>query len=104
MQKSTRDVIERLKPMLGFGVRVTERGGTNLGFIISNKNLWSGQPCGRGQRRPCAQEGDRKEADRDGQGEKRDVASLYVGELARSLNESAGEIGETQGPTKKRAS
>ena len=62
LQKEMRGVLDRLKPMLGFGVRVTERGGTTLGSMLSNKNLWNGQPCGRPKCRPCAQEGEKKEA------------------------------------------
>ena len=95
-----------LKPTIGFGVRVIERGRTNLGSMLSNKNLWSGKLCGRGQYRPCAQDEEkkepctdknivyesgkcnplwsRKEADREGLREKRDIANLYVGESATS--------------------
>ena len=84
---------------------------------MSNKNLWNGigQTCRRPKCRPCAQEGDRKEAckaknivyesecrkcnppwsrkeqDKKGLEEKRALASLYVGETARSLNERAGK-------------
>jgi hypothetical protein len=36
------EVLDRLKPMLGFRVRITERGGTTLGSMLSNKNLWNG--------------------------------------------------------------
>ena len=57
-----RDALDRLTPMMGFRVRVTERGGTSLGSLLSNKNLWSGEPCGREDCRPCKQPGDRKEA------------------------------------------
>ena len=113
--------------MLGFGVRVTERRATILGSMLSNKNLWSGKPCGRGQCRLCAQDGEKKEpcntknivyesecgrcnppgsrkvADREGLGEKRDVASLYVGESARSLHERAGETGGMQRVGKRKA-
>ena len=83
--------------------------------MLSNKNLWNGQPCGRPKCRPCAQEGEKKEActsknivyesecrkcnppgsrkeqDKKGLEEKRGVASLYVRETARSLHERAGE-------------
>jgi hypothetical protein len=62
LQKEMRGVLDRLKPMLGFGVRVTERGGTNLVSILSNKNLWNGQPFGRTKFRRCTQEGEKKEA------------------------------------------
>ena len=42
--------------------------------------------CGK-----CNPPGSRKVADQEGLGEKRDIASLYVGESARSLHERAGE-------------
>ena len=115
LQKSMREVLDKLTPMLGFRVRVTERGGTTLGSLLSNKNLWSGEACGRGDCRPCKQPGDMKEpcttknivyesecgvcnpvgsrkvADKLGLAEKREVPSLYVGETARSLKERSGE-------------
>ena len=56
-----RDALDRLTPMLGFKVRVTERGGTSLGSLLSNKNLWSGVECGRGTCRTCVQLDERKE-------------------------------------------
>ena len=50
-----RDGLDRIMPMLGFKVRVTEKRGTNLGSLLFNKNLWNGEPCGRGACRTCAQ-------------------------------------------------
>ena len=74
--------------------------------MLSNKNLWSGEECGRQTCITCAQEyekkepctlrnivyesecakcnppGARKEQDKQGLAEKRDLASLYVGETA----------------------
>ena len=47
-QKSMREVVDRVCELVGFTMRVTE----------SNKNLWSGQRCGRGECRPCLQGGD----------------------------------------------
>ena len=115
LQKCMRGVLDRLTGMLGFKVRVTERGGTTLGSLLSNKNLWAGNPCGRRECRTCMQEGEKKEpctkrnvvyesecgvcnpagsrklADREGLAEKRDIPSLYVGETARSIMERAGE-------------
>ena len=35
--------LQKSMTMLGFGVRVTERGRTSLGSMLSNKNLWRGQ-------------------------------------------------------------
>ena len=98
-----------------FKVRVAENGGTSLGSLLSNKNLWSDLECGRVACRTCAQPDERKEpctlrnvvyeskcakcnppgtrkvADRDGLGEKRDMPTLYVGETARSISERAHE-------------
>ena len=110
-----REVLDRLTPMLGFRVRVTERGGSTLGSLLSNKNLWSGIECGRVECQPCKQPGDKKEpcttknivyesecsscnpegsrrtSDKTGLTEQRDTPSLYVGETSRSLKERAGE-------------
>ena len=47
--------------MMGFKVRVAEKGGTNLGSLLSNINLWNGQECGRGTCRTCAQTDEKKE-------------------------------------------
>jgi hypothetical protein len=115
LQKSIREFVDRITPMLGFRMRVTEKGGTQLGSLLSNKNLWSGQPCGRQKCKPCGQEEERKEpctmrnivyeseckkcnppgsrssSDKEGMQERKDNASLYVGESARSLHERAGE-------------
>jgi hypothetical protein len=115
LQKMVRETLDRLTPMLKFKVKVAEKGGTTLGSLLSNKNLWSGQECGRTACRTCAQPDERKEpctlrnvvyesecarcnppgtrrvADRDGLAEKRSIASLYVGESARSVSERALE-------------
>ena len=47
--------------MLGFSRMMVERGGTGLGALLYNKNLWSGAHCVRGVCRTCRQPGDRKE-------------------------------------------
>ena len=115
IQKKMRDCLDRLTPMLGFKMRVTEKGGTPLGSLLSNKNLWSGSECGRTTCRTCAQPdeskepctlrnivyesectvcnppGFRREADKSGLAEKRDHPSLYVGESARSISERSAE-------------
>ena len=62
IQKSMRETLDRLAPMLQFKVRVAEKGGTALGSLLSNKNPWSGQECGREACRTCAQPEERKEA------------------------------------------
>ena len=116
LQKTLREVVDRLKPMLGFSIRIAEKGGTALGSLLSNKNLWSGNPCGRGSCKPCAQveewkqpctlknilyesectkcnpQGSRAKSDKKGELEdQRDPPSIYVGESSRSLAERAGE-------------
>ena len=99
-----RETIDRLTPMLKFRVKVAEKGGTNLESLLSNKNLWRGQECGRTACRTCAQPEDKKEPctlrnivyesecarcnppgtrkakDKEGLEDTREVASLYVGE------------------------
>ena len=114
LQKSLREVVDRLAPMMGFNIRVVERGGTSLGALLSNKNPWSGAHCGRGVCRTCRQPGDRKEdcksrnivyesvctrCNPSNEGKEEAKAgllrsgepSLYVGESSRSLHERARE-------------
>ena len=115
LQKHMKEVLDRLAPMLGFKVRVTEKGGSSLGTLLSNKNLWRGEPCGRPKCRTCQQPDEKKEPckaknivyesectlcnepgsrklkDREGLRERKEQASLYVGETARSIAERAGE-------------
>ena len=69
----------------------TVRSGWREKKPCTNKNIVYESECGR-----CNPPGSRKVADREGLGEKRDVASLYVGESARSLHERAGETGGMQ--------
>ena len=115
LQKKMRETLDRLTPMLGFRARVAEKGGTNLESLLSNKNLWKGRECGRHSCRTCAQSGEqkepctlrnvvyesecgkcnkpgeRKEQDKESLEDKRAVASIYVGETARSISERAQE-------------
>ena len=93
-------------------MKLTERGGTKLGSLLSNKNLWSGMECGRQECKTCIQTGDKREdcvrrnilyeseCGKCGDGEKvteeslksqDQNASLYVGEPARSLFERSSE-------------
>ena len=98
--------------LVGFTMRVTERGGTQLAGLLANKNLWSGTECGRGECRPCQQTGEklenckrrnilydsecqrcngsegRQEIELNGQ---RGQPSIYVGESCRSLCERSSE-------------
>ena len=59
--KKMRETLDRVTPMMGLKVRVAEQGGTSLGSLLSNKNLWSGQECGRVVCRTCARPEERKE-------------------------------------------
>ena len=61
LQKAMRAVVDRLEALLGFSIRVTERGGTPLSSLLSNKSLWRGQECGRGECKICIQPGERLE-------------------------------------------
>ena len=61
LQSGLRGVVDRLAPMVGFNMRVTERAGTTLGSLLSNKSLWTGDECGRQERKVCLQTGDNKE-------------------------------------------
>ena len=61
LQKRMRECLDSMSPMLGFRVRVSEKGGTTLDSLLSNKNLWSGEHCGRGMCQTCAQPDEKKE-------------------------------------------
>ena len=105
-------MVVRLAPLIGFTMRLTERGGTTLSSLLYNKNLWEGLVCGRQECRVCCQTGKKREdcirrnilyeseCDRcvtevgssDNNLERIGAkASLYVGESARSLFERSGE-------------
>ena len=116
LQKRMREVVEKLATMLGFRVRISERGGTPLSSLLSNKNPWGGQSCGRkeGECYPCHQNsevkepctlrnvlyesecgscnqlGNHSERDKDTLSDTR-MPSIYVGESARSLAERSKE-------------
>ena len=115
LQKAIREVVDRLEGLLGFSIRVTERGGTPLSSLLSNKSLWRGQECGRGECKVCIQPGEKledckrrnilyeseclqcngvdewKTRDTGSLEDNRGVASIYVGETARSLCERGAE-------------
>ena len=116
LQKRMREVVDKLATILGFRVRISERGGTPLSSLLSNKNPWGGQPCGRKESEchPCHQDtevkepctlrnilyesecgacnqlGNHSERDQTSLCDKR-VPSIYVGESARSLAERSKE-------------
>ena len=102
-------MIDRLSSLVGFTMRVTERGGTKLGSLLSNKNLWAAE-CGRKDCRVCVQSGDKREdcvrrnilnesecvecttgSGSDSLEMSDSKAFLYVGESAHSLYERSSE-------------
>ena len=114
LQKTMRDVVDRVRHLAGFTMRVTERGGTPLSSLLSSKNCWRGEPCGREDCRVCKQAGEKPEdckqrnilyeshcipcstndevTDMKGKREGGSLPpSLYVGESARSLYERSSE-------------
>ena len=58
LQKTVRAVVDRLQTLLGFSVRVTERGGTPLGSILSSKNVGGRSICDREDCKICPQPGE----------------------------------------------
>ena len=60
LQKTLKDVVDRLAPLVGFQMRVAERGGTTLGSMLSNKNLWTGTECWRKECKTCCQKGEKE--------------------------------------------
>ena len=107
-----RGVLKRLEPLLGFKVKVQEKGGTKLGSMLSNKYIWKGGECGRQDCYPCKQGGDKQEdcfrrnvlyesrcnlCNPGGETglatlkESRANPSIYVGETSRSLKERSLE-------------
>ena len=61
LQKTIKECLEKITPMLGFKTRIAEKGGTPLSSLLSNKDPWSGVACGREACRTCAQNDDKKE-------------------------------------------
>ena len=113
LAKRTREVLERLQPILGYKVRVVERTGTGLQQKLSQTSIWSGLACGRGPCVTCNQGGEdlplctrssvvyenicvicNPSAKNKGELEEQEqpeVPSLYVGESGRSIQERALE-------------
>ena len=112
LAKNMRELMKRLAPSLGFGVKVVERTGDTLRSRFPLTNLWEGAKCGRKECRTCEQECEElpnctrasvvyenicKECN-EGAGNKGELKkvkegapSLYVGETSRSLFERTKE-------------
>ena len=56
--KRLREVLTRISPMLGFGIKVVERSGSSLRSKLPQSNLWEGEHCGRGACITCNQGAD----------------------------------------------
>ena len=108
LAQSVMNTVRRLSPMLGFTIKVVENAGSSLGSVLSNKNPWAGQVCGRPKCPPCAQGEEvvedckatnvlyesvckdcnpgKKPNKNSSLHDDRAEASIYVGETSRSLS------------------
>ena len=98
--------------MLGFKIKIQEKGGTKIQDVLSNKNLWTGEKCGREECTPCGQNLEKTqdctvrnivyesrcglcnpggETGLKNLADGRELPSIYVGETSRPLKERAGE-------------
>ena len=115
LAKNIREVERRMNVITDYKTKIIESVGKKLKDLMSNKNPWSGQECGRGECVPCGQAGDRKinctqrnlvyeskcmdcnQVEEKGRKkgseleDTRDEPSIYVGETARSLAERSAE-------------
>ena len=60
LAKNIREVEKRMNVITDYKTKIIESVGKKLKDLMSNKNPWSGQECGRGECVPCGQAGDRK--------------------------------------------
>ena len=112
LAKRTRDILSRLQEMMGFKMKVAERGGTTLKELFPLNNLWDGAKCEREDCPPCNQGTEEQQncfkrnlvyesiclLCNPGAGSKgllkeqnTEVPSIYVGETSRSLYERSRE-------------
>ena len=131
LAKNLREVLARLKNILGFMVKVVERCGASLKNSLHKTNPWAGSHCSRVDCVTCNQVGEEMpactsrslvyenicvdcnpEALKKGelQNINMEIPSVYVGETARSVQERAKEhwegfknvyVGETARSVKK---
>ena len=116
LARRLKEQLVTLEPLLGYKVRIVERTGRSLGSIFAQTNIWKGMICGRDLCVTCNQPGEDKPdctgtsnvyesicsscnpsslnkgelKAQEGKG-----ASLYVGETARSIQESFGALGSS---------
>lgn len=108
-----RDLMKRLAPIIGFGVRVVERTGTSLKNNFPLTTLWDGLQCGRTNECITCYQGAERLTDctkrsvlyenlclicnqgAAGKGEvenpRQDIPTIYVGESSRSIQENKTE-------------
>ena len=113
LARSLRNLLSRLAPTLGFGVKIVERTGASIRSMFSQGSLWEGTQCGRGKEcitcsqgtetlPPCTRVSVVYEnicalCNKDAGGEKEIVTdldappSIYIGESSRSIQERAKE-------------
>ena len=112
LAKTIRELLKKLEPTLGFGIKVVERSGQALGSKFPLANLWDGIPCGRMDCTTCGQGVEEippcsrpnlvyenvcapcnPDASKKGAMEKvkDDIPTIYVGETGRSIYERARE-------------
>ena len=110
--KQLREVVMRLAPILGFGIKIVERTGSNLKSKFPQASLWEGSKCGREKCVTCEQGAEvtapctRKslvyenicgECNQGAKGKEEvtggnpDIPSIYVGETSRTIFERANE-------------
>ena len=104
----TREVLERMKEVMGFRLKVVERAGVSLQNQFSQSALWRSLPCERKECIPCMQGGEEvpectktsvvyeniclvcnpsAASKGDLKTQETNTPSLYVGESSRSLQE-----------------
>ena len=56
LAKNMREVVERIKHILGYTIKIVERAGTPLKLLFSLSRVGGGQDCGRTECPTCTQE------------------------------------------------
>ena len=58
LARQTREVLERMKDIMGWKIKVVERAGVSLQNQFSQSGIWRGLPCERQDCIPCTQGGE----------------------------------------------
>ena len=111
LARRMKELMKRLAPMLGFGIKIVERAGRTLRSQFPLSSLWDGAPCGRMECVTCTQGADKippctrkslvyenicKECNQGAGGKEEvknnvDTPSIYVGETSRTIKERGEE-------------